>query len=245
MKTMKRGSGVLLGLLWVLIADVATAGNYTLVVGKGIEVCQAYLRNLHSFPMHPPVVCERPLNPKLSAFSRPKWKPLEFWPNRHLLRQALRQRPSNLQYSDEEYEKLEPYDKWESNIRERMKERNMTLATAELDVDQDGKKDIVLRFDTGWPCDPMDEGNFAIPGGIELYVLTPDGRGIDGKSTYATLPVRAGRPDVVGYKGKWYVTTWAGDMNFTEAQLDIITVESVPRQRCQFKYTGQAQRRHP
>lgn len=245
MKTMKRRSGVLLGLLWVLIADVATAGSYTLVVGRGIEVCQAYLRNLNSFPTHPPVACERPLNPKLPAFSKPKWQPLEFWPNRHLLRQAIRQHASNLQYSDQEFEKRDPYDKWESNLRERMKERNMTLETAAFDVDQDEKMDSVLRFDTGWPCDPLNEANFAMPGGIELYVLTPDGRDIDEKWTKLALPSRIGRPDVIAYKGKWYLTYWTGDMNFKEGRLIMDTVESVPRRPCEFKYTGQVQRRHP
>ncbi|MDH5639823.1 MAG: hypothetical protein OEY28_00910, partial [Nitrospira sp.] len=33
MKNLRRGSGLVLGLLWVLIADVATAGDYVLLVG--------------------------------------------------------------------------------------------------------------------------------------------------------------------------------------------------------------------
>jgi hypothetical protein len=36
MKIIRRSSGFVLGLLWLLIADFATAGSYTLVVGKGI-----------------------------------------------------------------------------------------------------------------------------------------------------------------------------------------------------------------
>ena len=43
MKTMKRSSGFVLGLLWLLIADVATAGDYTLVMGKAAAVCQHML----------------------------------------------------------------------------------------------------------------------------------------------------------------------------------------------------------
>ena len=35
MKHRSRRSALVLGVLWLLIADVATAGSYTLVVGKG------------------------------------------------------------------------------------------------------------------------------------------------------------------------------------------------------------------
>ena len=44
MKTMKRSSGFVLGLLWLLIADVATAGDYTLVMGKAAAMCQHMLK---------------------------------------------------------------------------------------------------------------------------------------------------------------------------------------------------------
>ena len=43
MMTIKRPSGFLLGLLWLLIADVATAGGYTLVMGKAEAVCRHML----------------------------------------------------------------------------------------------------------------------------------------------------------------------------------------------------------
>ena len=46
MKQRRKGSGLLLGLLWLLIADVATAGDYTLVVGKAAAVCQHMLKIL-------------------------------------------------------------------------------------------------------------------------------------------------------------------------------------------------------
>lgn len=36
MKQLRAGSGLILGLLWVLIKDVATV----LVIGKGVEVCE-------------------------------------------------------------------------------------------------------------------------------------------------------------------------------------------------------------
>lgn len=43
MKRLRRGSGFFLGVLWLLITDVATAGDYTVVMGKAAAVCQHML----------------------------------------------------------------------------------------------------------------------------------------------------------------------------------------------------------
>lgn len=44
MRRLRRGSGFFLAMLWLLIADVATAGDYTLVMGKAVAVCQHMLK---------------------------------------------------------------------------------------------------------------------------------------------------------------------------------------------------------
>ncbi|MDH4187909.1 MAG: hypothetical protein OEV08_13025 [Nitrospira sp.] len=44
MKHLRKGSGLVLGLLWLAIADIATAGDYTLVMGKAAAVCQHMLK---------------------------------------------------------------------------------------------------------------------------------------------------------------------------------------------------------
>lgn len=249
MKRIRVGSGLVLSLLWLLMADLATAGDYALVIGKGFEICEAYLKNLDSFPNHPPMVCDRPLNPTLAEFSKPQWQPLEVWPNRHLLRQAIRNRPSNLSYTDEEFEKRDPYDKWEANLQERMKERVMTFGTADLDVDRDGEKETVLRFDTGFPCDPANESTFAHAGGIEFYVLTSDGQNLDAwKSGNFNM---AGRPEIFLYKGRVYLTTWVGNLKFSDGQLWVRTPLHAPSttekeiRSCKYEYNPATQRRRP
>lgn len=248
MKGMRRGSGFVLGMLWLLIADVATAGNYLLAIGKGIEVCEAYLNNLNSFPKHPPMVCDRPLNPKLTDFSKPQWQPLEVWPNRHLLRQARRNEPFYFQLSDEEFEKQDPYDKWEATMQARLAERAMTFETADLDVDQDGTTETVLRFDIAFPCDPTNESQFATPAGILFYILTPDGQGIDGQKTRLMLPAQAGRPDLFLYKGRVFVSHWAGNLEFKDGQLGVISkvyiAPMVPDYKnCKYEYHASGKRR--
>ncbi len=248
MRRLRKGSGFVLGMFWLLMADLATAGDYKLVLGKGIEVCEAYLKNLNSFPNDPPMVCERPLNPKLIESSRPKWQPLEFWPNRHLLRQAIRQHASNQAYTDEEFEKRDPYDKWEANMQGRLSERAMTFHTAKLHVDQDGTEETVLRFDTAWPCDPTDEFTFSYAGGIEFYILTPDGQRIDGQKTGLIFHGHAGRPDLFLHKGRVFETHWFGDRYFKNGQLNVMSEVYVAPGfssyvGCEYKYSATAKRR--
>jgi len=248
MKGMRRGSGFVLGMLWLLIADVATAGSYVLAIGKGIEVCEAYLKNLNSFPKHPPMVCDRPLNPKLWAFSRPNWQPLELWPNRQLLRQAERQHASNLAYTDEEFEKRDPYDKWEANMQARLAERAMTFHTVRLDIDQDGNEETVLKFDTAWPCNPSNGSQFENPGGIAFYILTPDGKSIDREQTGLKFPDRVGRPDLFLYKGRVFVSHWGGNFELNMGQLSVVSMTYIaPRVPdyvgCKYKYRASGKRR--
>ena len=242
----------MLGLLWLLMADLATAGDYVLIIGKGVEVCEAYLSNLNSFPKHPPMVCERPLNPKFSGLSKPQWQPVDVWTNRHLLRETIRQHPSNQAYSDEEFEKRDPYDKWEANLQERMKERVMTFGTAVLDVDRDGETETVLRFDTGFPCDPTNESTFANPGrGIELYVLSPDRRQIDRTKTALTFPIAGGRPDLFLFRGQVYATSWTGNLGFQDGTLYVDTpfvtkpIRTPALRPCHYKFVDSSTRRQP
>ena len=245
MKQLRTRSGLVVGLFWLLIADVATAGDYALAVGKGIEVCEAYLTNLNSFPKHPPMVCERPLNPQFTDFSKPQWQPMEFWPNRHLLREAIRQHSSNQAFSDEEFEKRDPYDKWEAIMADRMMERVMSFGTVVLDVERDGEPETVLRFDTGFSCDPTDAFNFAHAGGVQLYVLTPDRQHVDAYKS-KNFGLQWGRPELVLYQGRAYISRWTGGSDFKRGALWLespANMQQMNRHVCKFLYKSHTQRR--
>ncbi len=229
-------------LFWLLIVDLASAGDYVLVVGKAFEVCEVYLKNLNSFPDHPPMVCDRPLSPTVLELTMPEWQPLSVAEHLDLLRhveQTLRG------MTDAQFEAQK--EQWAEKVKERVSKGWLSLSTSELDVDRDGSAEMVLRYvnDPGG-CDPKSESMFANPGGIPYhFVLTCEQRGINEQNTKLAFPGYGGRPDVFIYKGKWYLTTWAGNLKFQGGQLDVHTVESVPRRPCEFKYTGQAKRRQP
>ena len=126
MKSMRRGSSLALGVLWLLIADVATAGDYVLMLGKGIEVCEAYLKNLNSFPDDPPMVCERKVNPKFSEFSKPIWQPQDALEHLNLLEQIEQQIS---QHSEPEEDFIRGREKREVWFKERIVNGQIRLAT--------------------------------------------------------------------------------------------------------------------
>mgnify|MGYP003394163990 FL=1 len=61
----------------LLFPSISFAGQYELVKGKGVEVCEAYGKNLNS--LNPPLAytkLERKLNPEFKDFSKPEWERL-------------------------------------------------------------------------------------------------------------------------------------------------------------------------
>lgn len=57
--------------LFVVLTGTAQAGRYELEKGKGVEVCEAYGKNLNSFKTGQPFRVTRPVNPEFKDFSKP------------------------------------------------------------------------------------------------------------------------------------------------------------------------------
>ncbi len=204
MKRMRQGSGVALGILWLLMADLATAGDYVLVLGKGIEVCEAYLKNLNSFPNDPPMVCERKVNPKFPEFSKPTWQPLDALEHLDLLEQIQRQKLSHI---EEEY--IRNREKLIAWFKEHIVSGRIRLALADIDIEQNGTtaKETVLQHEYA-NCDPANESDFSGLTGREFYVLNPQKTQIDvEKSKSIHFYDRA---DIFLFKDRVYLTHWGG-----------------------------------
>lgn len=223
--------------IWVLATDLATAGDYTLILGKGVEVCEAFLKNLNSFPNDPPMVCERKVNPKFPAFSKPIWQPLDATKHLDLIEQIERWKPYETGFED-------PNRREEilARIKERIANGDIRLATTELDIEQDGVSETVLKYEYA-DCDPMSESHFAFRPGRAFYVLGVSKMQIDReKSMSVNIFDRA---DIFLFKGRVYLTHWGGDLGFVNGTLSVYHPLSVVGQpgRCDYRYKASKARR--
>jgi hypothetical protein len=241
MKGMRRGSCLVLGVLWLLMADLATAGEYVLVIGKGIEVCEAYLKNLNSFPDDPPMVCDRKVNPKFPEFRKPAWHPLDALKYFDLIEQIERERPSQ---TEEEYARNR--ETLVARYKEHIASGRIRLAVTDLDIEQNGRttKEVVLQYEHG-DCDSMSESHFAHSAGRSLYVLNAERTQIDVEKSKNISYL--GRVDVFLFKDRVYLTQWGGNLGFRNGILSVsmpIGVINYPG-RCDYRYKARPNRRQP
>ena len=81
---------MILVLLLVALPIISWAGELKLVKGKGVEVCEAYKKNLESFNEPKPMACERKINPMFKDFEKPVWEKVDLEEHRELFRRLLK-----------------------------------------------------------------------------------------------------------------------------------------------------------
>lgn len=181
--------------------------NKSLVAPRDMEFCKAYEANLNSFPqVKEPFVCERPINLKISDFSKPEWENLD--PIKHI---DLLLNIERLQYPYRY--KPELFDaKTEQTFREAIKTQisqgRIRLKLARLDIvaadagggtRPDGVPELVLRVESGDPvCDPADDTWRRFPPVRDYFIVN---EALTDIRVFADL-VR--KLDVFLYKGKVY-----------------------------------------
>ena len=126
-----------------------TRPRYELIKGKGVEVCEAYKKNLNAFNDTEPMVCERKIDPELKDFEKPVWQEVDArGKDRELLRRVLRyQAVDRNQFQASLYKEPDL-----GNLIERYKGReggeNPLLSRTRVDIDNDGNvEDVaILRY---------------------------------------------------------------------------------------------------
>ncbi len=241
MKHKSRRSALVLGVLWLLIADVATAGDYVLMLGKGIEVCEAYLKNLNSFPDDPPMVCERKVNPEFPEFSKPAWQPLDALKNLNLIEQIERWKPY-----ETGFENPKRREEILALIKARIASGRIRLALANIDIEQNGTtaNETVLQYEYA-DCDPANESNFAGLAGRAFYVLSPGKIQIDVERSKSVHFYN--RADIFLFKERVYLTHWGGNLAFRNGTLSVASpLHAINyRTRCDYRYKARPTRRQP
>lgn len=169
----------------------ALAGQYELIQGKGVEVCEAYEKNLNSFKPRQPFRCGRPVNPEYKDFTKPVFKgPLDMvvpgqdarsYPVVKKIGRFLWERDANPIYyfsaawstwrgTPEQYERA-----WQKFSYGRERYYMDRWKIAEVDIDNDGKPDAVYR-----------DGQCST--GMLLLVVNKDMTDIDRTKTPLVMP---------------------------------------------------------
>lgn len=120
----------------------AFAGSYTLTKGKGVEVCEQYMKFLAT--QKTALNCDRNIPPEFSPLKKPNWQKLDLWENRELI---LRIEDYLTIPNDYKATKPSSREKNEDSIEYAHKHGTpLYLWSADIDIDNDGRKETVLKY---------------------------------------------------------------------------------------------------
>lgn len=195
-----------------LAIPAAHAGKYELIKGQGVEVCEAYKRNLNSFGSHWPMNCEREVDPEMAklGLTKPEWHSLE--PIKHF----------NLIVDIDKFLQPTAYKPALSkqqiaDLRTQAKQKSVSLLLTDIDINNDGQPEPVLKFSYG--CAPPGSGGWwATP----IVVVDVSYQSLDRAKTLPLLqnessdrekyPAGGWRYtmyDIFLFKGKTYFDRWS------------------------------------
>jgi hypothetical protein len=244
MNSMCKWLGVMFGVLWLLMADMATAGEYELVIGKGRELCEVCRQNIERMTAHP--ACERAYSADL-GLGAPQWKPFELQKNFGTMKQVMKYLRTGNEFAKDEYMMGE--EQYEAQLREAVAKGLLKwVSVAKIDIDNDGLPDLVLRL-RGGVCPRRYQG-YNLAYDTPIVVLKGDRSGLDrGKSDLLSQnPYRS--PDYLGdrnyqiydvftYRGKTYFDRWNDTAAEDERQRFTLTIYEIQDGKvtldCQFK----------
>ena len=205
---------------FLLLASSAAHGqHYEILMGKGVEVCDAYTSSLNSFKPHDPMLCDRSVSPRLTDLKKPKWQRLDVDKNLELIVSI-----DKLLRPDDP--RLQPELRVQS-LRGAVELGGVKYQMTTVDIDNDGKTEPVLRFTA------CEEGNPRV-GGSALVVLQENKKEVDlGKSRLiandvtrlvpdALTNIAIAMRDVFLHKEKTYLDIWY----FNFAELHVLLTEN-------------------
>ncbi len=155
---------------------------FKLKEGKGVEVCEIYKKNLEALG-NPNLACERKVSPEYEGIIKlPEWRKLDLWENRNLWAQVEKMgngginRPGWMKSMDTPMDDQRTIDnlaeRYHTDIQ-RYNREVYKLYVADIDMDNDGKNEKVLREHNGL-C-----GESAHYAAIALFVLDEKGDAVN------------------------------------------------------------------
>jgi hypothetical protein len=152
------------------------AGEYVLTDRSDSELCREYRNNLNSIKgVFHPMVCERKLNPKFTDFKRPKWKKLDPWKYKDLVREVeiYLVFGCRVQRSPRKNE-LAWYKNYRFNDFKREAKRNkIFISLARFDIYNEGIERNVIKYEYQ-TCHRMSKQSYRYPPITSFVVVNDD-----------------------------------------------------------------------
>lgn len=132
--------------------------HFKLIMGKGVEVCEIYKKNLEALG-NPNLACERKVSPEYQGIIKlPVWRKLDLFENRNLWAQVEKMAnggldtPERMASRDTPMDDQSEIDKLAKRYQEYAKQYHKEvykLNVADMDVNNDGMSEPVLREHSG------------------------------------------------------------------------------------------------
>lgn len=207
--------------LWLAMCASAVAGDYQLLIGAQVDVCEACKRNLERMTVHP--ACERDYSGQL-GLEAPEWKPFDVGSHIAAMEQALRYLASGDEFADDRYL---GEDQYADPVRRIGTREEPWAYMARVDINNDGKAEPVLKLHSSL-CHLRNGGSVGQAYSAPIVVLNENLSGIDRVLTDLVVQNPRGDGRVAGttnyqlygvfnFKGEMYFDRWndtdSGDEN--------------------------------
>jgi hypothetical protein len=150
------------------------------------------------------MTCERKIHPDFKDFSKPSnWKTIDPQANSHLLQGMAEAIQPNKIYRDS-MRVNQRLEKFQRNLKENL----LIMATIHIDINNDGKKDTILKCDYDpkgkFGCRPDNPTYFGDYGRRNLYLINEDGT----INTSESSKIPSNKLDFFIFKGRTFINNW-------------------------------------
>ncbi|MCC2640743.1 MAG: exported protein of unknown function [Nitrospira sp.] len=229
---------------WMVMAYAANAGDYKLIVGESVELCEVCKHNLERMTEHP--ACERDYSGQL-GLAAPDWRPFDVRGHLDALEQVVKYLATGSEFAEEKYTIGEP--QYEDIIRTISTKEEPWAYLAQVDINNDGTLEPVLKLHSSL-CHMRNDGSFGRAYSAPIVVLKENLSGIDRAMTELVMqnPPRKGRLPgetnyqlygVFSYKGQTYFDRWNDTGSGDESERSTLSVyesrDGKTQKLCQLK----------
>jgi hypothetical protein len=215
--------------VWMLMVPLVNAGEYQLVIGEGVEVCEACKRNLERMTVHP--ACERDYSSQL-GLGTPEWKPFDVAGHIGAMEQVLTYLATGSEFPEDRYSTGE--EQFADTIRRIGTKEEPWAYWAQVDINNEGTLKPVLKLHSAF-CKLRADGSFGRAYSAPIVVLNETLSGIDRVMTDLVMqnPHRNGAwlgetnyqlYGVFSYKGEIYFDRWNDTGNEDESERSTLSI---------------------